>query len=153
MNVCPFIWYGIAISVNNKRNVCHILEMVSPILVFHLVVFNNLKWLSVICMCIDTLWCCFIIILYCWWYCVSFFIIDYTQSLKVTNHNNISPYKKFDHCMKNNANRPMSSKSHPSATANKARHCLKWEWGTKPTGTSYNFDKVWSDAPEDRFGK
>ena len=40
-NVCPFIWYGIAISVNNKRNVCHILEMVSPILVFHLVVFNN----------------------------------------------------------------------------------------------------------------
>ena len=41
VNVCPFIWYGIAISVNNKRNVCHILEMVSPILVFHLVVFNK----------------------------------------------------------------------------------------------------------------
>ena len=41
VNVCPFIWYGKAISVNNKRNVCHILETVSPILVFHLVVFNK----------------------------------------------------------------------------------------------------------------
>ena len=25
--------------------------------------------------------------------------------------------------------------------------------GTKPTGTSYNFDKVWSGAPDGRFGK
>ena len=25
--------------------------------------------------------------------------------------------------------------------------------GIKPTGTSYNFDKVWSCAPDDRFGK
>ena len=24
---------------------------------------------------------------------------------------------------------------------------------TKPTGTSYNFDKVWSGAPDGRFGK
>ena len=24
---------------------------------------------------------------------------------------------------------------------------------TKPTGTSYNFDKVWSGAPNGRFGK
>ena len=30
----------------------------------------------------------------------------------------------------------------------------KWDGGaTKPTGTSYNFDKVWSGAPDDRFGK
>ena len=25
--------------------------------------------------------------------------------------------------------------------------------GSKPTGTSNNFDKVWSGAPDDRFGK
>ena len=43
---------------------------------------------------------------------------------------------------KNKTNHPISSNSHPSATANKAIHSLKI-WGvTKPTGTSYNFDKV-----------
>ena len=41
----------------------------------------------------------------------------------------------------------------PSATANIAMHCLKREGDTKPMGTSYNFDKVWSSAYDVRFGK
>ena len=45
----------------------------------------------------------------------------------------------------NKTNHPISSNSHTSATANKEIHSLKWGGGaTKPTGTSYNFDKVWS---------
>ena len=36
----------------------------------------------------------------------------------------------------------------------KAIHSLKiGGGGTKPTGTSYNFDKVWSGAPDDRLVK
>ena len=54
---------------------------------------------------------------------------------------------------KNKTNHPISSNSHPSATANKAIHCLKWGDLIKQTETSYNFDKIWSGAPEGRFGK
>ena len=54
---------------------------------------------------------------------------------------------------KNKTNHPKSSNSHPSATANKAIHCLKWGGVIKQTGTSYNFDKIWSGAPDSRFGK
>ena len=44
---------------------------------------------------------------------------------------------------KNKTNYPISSNSHPSATANRVIHCLKRGGGdTKPTGTSYNLDKV-----------
>ena len=54
---------------------------------------------------------------------------------------------------KNNVNRQILSKSHPSAIKNKAIHCLKWGRGTKLTGTSYNFDiLVWSSAAEGIFG-
>ena len=43
----------------------------------------------------------------------------------------------------NKTNHPISSNSHPSATANKAIHSLKIGGGvTKPTGTSYNLNKV-----------
>ena len=42
---------------------------------------------------------------------------------------------------KNKTNHPISSNSYPSATANKAIHSLKIGGSTKPTGTSYNFDK------------
>ena len=35
----------------------------------------------------------------------------------------------------------------------KAIFRLKIGGVTKPTGTSYNFDKVWSGAPDGRFGK
>ena len=51
------------------------------------------------------------------------------------------------HCgtnrVKNKTNHPISSNSHPSATANKAIYSLKIAGGgfTKPTGTSYNFTK------------
>ena len=55
---------------------------------------------------------------------------------------------------KNQTNHPILSNSHPSATSNKAIHCLKLGGeGTQPMGTSYNFDKVWSGAPDERFGK
>ena len=47
---------------------------------------------------------------------------------------------------KNKTNHPISSNSHPLATANKAIHCLKWGGATKPTGTSYNLDKARSGA-------
>ena len=43
---------------------------------------------------------------------------------------------------KNKTNHPISSNSHPSATANKAIHRLKKGEGvTKPTGTSYILTK------------
>ena len=56
---------------------------------------------------------------------------------------------------KNKTNHLISSNSHPSATANKAIHRLKIGGGgfTKPRGTSCNFDKVWSGAPDGRLGK
>ena len=54
----------------------------------------------------------------------------------------------------NKTNHPISSNSHPSATANKAIHSLKiGKGGTKPTGTSFNFDKVRSGAPDGLYGK
>ena len=34
----------------------------------------------------------------------------------------------------NKTNHPMLNNNHPSPTANKARHCLKWSRVTKPTG-------------------
>ena len=43
---------------------------------------------------------------------------------------------------KNKTNHPISSNSHPSVTVNKATHSLKRGGYTKPTGTSYNLDKV-----------
>ena len=51
------------------------------------------------------------------------------------------------HCLRNKANHPILSNSHPSATANKATHSLNiWVGGggvvAKPTGSSYNFDNV-----------
>ena len=39
---------------------------------------------------------------------------------------------------------PISSNGHPSTTANIAIHCLERGGDTKPSGTSYNLDKVWS---------
>ena len=55
------------------------------------------------------------------------------------------------HWLKNKTNHPISSNSHPSATAKLAIFSLKIGGGvTKPTGTSYNFGKVWSGAPEIR---
>ena len=45
----------------------------------------------------------------------------------------------------------MSNNSHPFATANKMR--LNEGRDTKPQATSYNYDKVWSDASEGRFRK
>ena len=43
----------------------------------------------------------------------------------------------------NKTNHPILSNNHPSATAHKAKHSLKRGGGvTKPTGASYNFDKV-----------
>ena len=50
----------------------------------------------------------------------------------------------------NKTNHLISNNSHPSSTANKVIRFLKWGWGgvTKPTGTSYFFDKVWSGAPD-----
>ena len=51
---------------------------------------------------------------------------------------------------KNKTNHPISSNSHPLATANIAVHCLKrGGGGIKPTG----LDNVRSDAPDVRFGK
>ena len=45
--------------------------------------------------------------------------------------------------VKYKTNHPISSKNQTSASANKAIHNLKIVGGvTKPTGTSYNFDKV-----------
>ena len=42
----------------------------------------------------------------------------------------------------------------PLATANIAIHCLKLKRvDTKPMGTSYNLDEVWSGAPDVRCGK
>ena len=54
------------------------------------------------------------------------------------------------HVYKNKTNHPISSNSHPSATAN-AKHCLKL-WGEsskKPTGTSYNLTKNEAVHPTD----
>ena len=54
--------------------------------------------------------------------------------------------------MNDMTNYSISSNSHHSATANKAMHYLKWRRGvTKPTGTTYNFDKVWSGALDGRL--
>ena len=39
---------------------------------------------------------------------------------------------------KKKTNHPISSNRHPSATAHKAKYCLKCGAGIKPTGTSYN---------------
>ena len=56
--------------------------------------------------------------------------------------------------IKNKTNHPISSNSHPSATANTAIHSLKGGRGfTKPTETSFNFDKVRSGTPDGRLGK
>ena len=45
--------------------------------------------------------------------------------------------------LKNKTNYPVSSSSHPSATAKTARHCLRWGEGvTESTGTSYTVDKI-----------
>ena len=49
--------------------------------------------------------------------------------------------------------------SHPSATANKAMHILKrvrgggGGGGYKTDGNIIDFDKVWSGAPDGRYGK
>ena len=61
----------------------------------------------------------------------------------------------------NKTNHPISSNSHHSTTANIAVHYLKRGGGdTKPTGTSYNLDrvrrhleKVRSSAPDVHFRK
>ena len=39
-----------------------------------------------------------------------------------------------------------------SATANKASHCLKWDWGLQNQEEPNYFDKIWSDASDGRFG-
>ena len=54
------------------------------------------------------------------------------------HHNNRDNHNKTSH--------PISSNSHPSATAIKGIHCLKWGGGEA-------VDKVWSCALDGRFGK
>ena len=44
---------------------------------------------------------------------------------------------------KNKTNRPISSNSYPSVTANKTIHSFEV---TKQTGTPYNFDNIWNGA-------
>ena len=54
---------------------------------------------------------------------------------------------------KNQTYHPMSSNYHPTATINKAENWLWLKGVTKPTGTSYNLDNVWSGAPDGPFWK
>ena len=50
-------------------------------------------------------------------------------------------------------NRPMSTNSHPSATANKAIPCHKRRGDYNTNGNIYYFNKVLSGAPDCRFGE
>ena len=64
----------------------------------------------------------------------------------------------FKYQLKKKTNHLMSSNNHPLTTSNKARKCLKWKGkggGLKKqtTGTSYDFDKIWSGAPDGSSGK
>ena len=59
----------------------------------------------------------------------------YPQRLLVALNRNNPMYK-------NKTNHPISSNSHPSATANKAKYTLKIGGRAKATGTSYKFGKV-----------
>ena len=70
-------------------------------------------------------------------------------------HHFISCLCSFCFTIQNKTDHPISNNSYPSATANKANTALIEEGGgvTKPTGTSYYFDKVWSGAPDGRFEK
>ena len=54
--------------------------------------------------------------------------------------------------LKNKTNHPISNNSHPSATAKKSNIQPQNRAGVKkPTGTSYNFDKVWIQIVETKF--
>ena len=50
-------------------------------------------------------------------------------------------------------NHPISSNSYPPSKTKKQDSASIKEGVTNPTGTSYDFEKTWSDAPDGRSGK
>ena len=53
----------------------------------------------------------------------------------------------------NKTNHPMSNNSHPSAIANKAKHCLKWEEAQQAEEHRISLTKYETVAPDGRFRK
>ena len=85
--------------------------------------------------------------------------MDLFSLLFLTNENNEinSPKKIYDFTVKYVSIKNMVWKENPKLSSGPILfsvsglkliiHCLILEGGTKPTGISYNLDKVWSGAP------
>ena len=75
-------------------------------------------------------------------HCLAMMIFHYTFFVNQIGKREVTLMIFFEIYLKKRTNYPISSNNHHSATADKAIHTQTRTEVTKPTGTSYNFDKA-----------